>query len=286
MKIKAFFDQNTFTVSYIVIDEETKKCAIIDSVLDYDIFSGTIKTNSADTLIAFIKDNNLQLDWILETHIHADHISAADYIKNKAFAKAKIAIGEGIFEVLKYWVKEFNIDDEVPVNGSQFDHIFKDKEIFKIGNLQAKFITTPGHTPACGSYIIEDSVFVGDLMFMPNVGTGRADFPGGNAREQFISIQKIFSLQQDTQIFTAHDYPKDGQTPSWQSTVEKQQQENILAKIDDEQKYTQARQVKDRNLAVPKLIFPAIQLNLRAGKMPEPENNGLRYIKIPLNFAK
>ena len=284
--IQAFFDSQTSTVSYILIDETTQNCAIIDSVLDYDIFSGKISHQSADNLIAFIKDNNLQVQWILETHIHADHLTAATYLKEKLGEKAapKIAIGEGIFEVLKYWVKVFNIGDETPIDGSQFDHIFKDGDTFKIGNLEAKFLTTPGHTPACGSYLIGDSAFVGDLIFMPNLGTGRADFPSGDAKQEFDSIQKIFSLPPSTKIFTCHDYPVGGEQAKWQSTVATQQQENILAKITDKDEYVRARQNRDKNLTVPKLLLPSIQINLRAGALPRQENNNLSYIKIPLNL--
>ncbi len=282
MKIQAFFDSNTSTVSYVIIDETTAKCAIIDSVLDYDIFSGRITHQSADNLIAFIKDNNLQVEWLLETHIHADHLTASSYLQEQL--GGKISIGEGIFEVLKYWVKVFNIGDEVPVDGSQFNHIFKDGETFKIGNLEAKFLTTPGHTPACGSYLIGDCVFVGDLMFMPNLGTGRADFPGGDASQEFDSIQKIFSLPKSTKIFTCHDYPKDGEQAKWQSTVEAQQQENIFAKIANKDEYIQARKNRDKNLAVPKLLLPSIQINLRVGKLPKVEDNNVSYLKIPLNL--
>lgn len=286
MKIQAFFDSNTSTVSYIVIDETTLNCAIIDSVLDYDIFSGRISHQSADNLITFVQENNLQVEWILETHIHADHLTAANYLQEKLAAKKtpQIAIGEGIFAVLKYWVGVFNIGDEVPVDGSQFNHIFKDGEIFKIGNLEAKFLTTAGHTPACGSYLIGDSVFVGDLMFMPNLGTGRADFPGGDAAQEFDSIQKIFSLPKSTKIFTCHDYPKDGESAKWKSTVETQQRENIFAKISDKKEYIEARKSRDKNLAVPKLLLPALQINLRVGALPTKENNDLSYIKIPLNL--
>jgi glyoxylase-like metal-dependent hydrolase (beta-lactamase superfamily II) len=298
MQIKTFFDPNTFTISHIIIDETTKNCAIIDSVMDYDMFSGRISHQSADNLLTFVKENNLQVEWILETHIHADHLTAATYIKEQLSTAqtiiTKIAIGEGISEVLKYWVKIFNIGDEVATDGSQFDHIFKDQETFKIGNLEAKFLTTPGHTPACGSYLIGDSVFVGDLMFMPNLGTGRADFPGGNAAQEFDSIQKIFALPPKTKIFTCHDYPKNNEPAKWQSTVEEQKQENILAQLTNQADYIKARETKDKNLPVPKLLLPALQINLRVGKLPKPENDkqgnrgqeniGLSYIKIPLNL--
>lgn len=281
MKIKDFFDQNTSTFSYVVIDDVTKKCAIIDPVLDYDQFSGKIFYNCADNLIKFIQENNFHLEWILETHIHADHLTSASYIKNKI--GGKIAIGEGIFEVLKYWTKAFNIENEVPQDGSQFDHIFKDNENFKIGNLSVKFLTTPGHTPACGSYFVDGDVFVGDLMFMPNLGTGRADFPGGDAKQQFNSIQKIFNLGDDVKIFTCHDYPKEGEKPKFQTTVKDQKENNIFAKIFDEKEYVKARLERDKKLAVPKLLYPSIQVNIRCGKSPNKEQNQVRYIKIPID---
>ena len=287
MQIKAFFDSNTFTISYIVIDEQTQRCAIIDSVLDYDSFSGRISHQSADNLLAFVQENNLQVEWILETHIHADHLTAAKYLQEKLGGEIspKIAIGEGIFEVLKYWVKAYNISDEVAIDGSQFNHIFKDGENFKIGNLEAKFITNPGHTPACGSYLIGgDAIFVGDLMFMPNLGTGRADFPGSNATEQFASLQKILSLDENIQVFTGHDYPKDGEQPRWQSTIGEQKTQNIFAKISNKEEYSKAREARDKTLAVPKLLLPAIQINLRCGDLPLEEKNKVSYIKIPLNF--
>ncbi|MCE3255214.1 MAG: beta-lactamase [Rickettsiaceae bacterium] len=286
MQIKAFFDPATFTISYIVTDEASKNCAIIDPVLDYDIFSGKISTKSADNLISFIQANNLQLEWILETHIHADHLTGASYIKEKLGNRnIKIAIGEGIFEVLNYWVKAFNVAGEVQTDGKQFSHIFKDGEVFKIGNLEAKFLTNPGHTPACGSYLIDDAVFVGDLMFMPALGTGRADFPGGDAKKQFSSIQKIFSLPENTKIFTGHDYPKEGEQPNWESTIAEQKAKNVFAKITNEGEYIEARTARDKNLAVPKLLFPAIQINLRCGQLPKPEQNGTSYLKLPLTFC-
>jgi glyoxylase-like metal-dependent hydrolase (beta-lactamase superfamily II) len=282
MQIKTFFDPNTFTISYIIIDKATNQCAVIDSVLDYEIFSGKVSYQSADQIIAFIKDNNLQLEWILETHIHADHITAAKYLQKNM--GGKIAIGNGIFEVLKYWVGAFNIEEEL-VGGAQFDYVFQDQEDFRIGNLEAKFINNPGHTPACGSYIIGNSVFVGDLIFMPNLGTGRTDFPSGSAAEQFNSIQKIFSLPEETKVFTGHDYPTEGDKPRFQSTIGEQKKENFLANISECDDYIKARESRDKRLAPPKLLFPAIQLNLRCGELPKPEKNGTQYLKIPLSFA-
>jgi glyoxylase-like metal-dependent hydrolase (beta-lactamase superfamily II) len=284
MKIETFFDSLTSTFSYIVIDEETSKCAIIDSVADYDSASGKISHDSAVELINFIEENNLQLEWILETHIHADHLTAAHYLQEKL--GGKIAIGEGIIEVLEYWSKAFNIEEEDLVNGFQFDHIFKDEEIFQIGNLQVKFLSTKGHTPSCGSYLIDNSVFVGDLIFAPNLGTGRTDFPGGSAKEQFASLQKIFSLPKETKIFSAHDYPKNGEKPNSMSIVEIQKKENIFAKITNESEYVQFRKSRDKTLGTPKLLFPSIQINLRSGNLPKHENNGARYLKIPLTVNK
>lgn len=282
MQIKAFFDQKTGTVSYIIIDDEAKKCAIIDSVLNYDIFSATISTKSADQLIEFIESQNLKLQWILETHIHADHLTAAHYLREKL--GGKIAIGDGIFKVLEYWVDAFNIKKEVPFDGSGFDYIFRDEENFKIGNLSVKFIKTPGHTPACGSYLIGDAVFVGDLMFMPEAGTGRADFPGGSAKDSFNSIQKIFTLPDETRVFTCHNYPKNGQEAKWESTVKKQKQQNIFAKISDEGQYIKARSDRDQKLPTPQLLLPSIQINIRCGKLPNPEDNSICYLKIPLTI--
>lgn len=280
MKIRAFFDPNTSTVSYVVYDETSNKCAIIDPVLDYNIHSGMIDHKNADEIINFLQENNLTLQWILETHIHADHLTAASYLKNKL--GGKIAIGEGIIKVLEYWTKFFNIENEVPIDGSQFDHIFKDEENFNIGGLEVKFMSTKGHTPACGSYLIADTIFAGDLIFMPRLGTGRTDFPGGSAKEQFASLQKIFSLPKDTKILTAHDYPKAGEKPYSISSVEVQRKENIFAKITNEKEYVEARENRDKELDVPRLLLPAIQINLRCGELPDKDINKMRYLKIPI----
>jgi glyoxylase-like metal-dependent hydrolase (beta-lactamase superfamily II) len=274
MKIESFFDAATGTISYLVIDSVTKNCAAIDPVLDYDQSAAKTGSKSADQIINFIQQNDLNLQWILETHIHADHLTAASYLKEKL--GGKIAISEGIFQVLEYWLDFFAIEDKNLASAQQFDHIFKDEESFKIGNLPVKFIKTAGHTPACGSYLIKDAIFVGDLIFMPNLGSGRADFPAGDAGQQFDSIQKIFSLPDDFRIFTGHDYPKDGQEFCGQSSVLEQKTENIFAKISDRNKYIKARNERDAKLPVPKLLLPAIQINLNCGQLPE-------SIKIPLN---
>ena len=285
MQINPFFDPITFTVSYIIVDSNTKKCAIIDPVLDYDIFSGKISHKSANSLITFIKNNNLQLEWILETHIHADHLTAAHYLQQNLSTSSKIAISKGILPVLKHWTNIFNIKDKNIINGSNFNHMFQNNEIFKIGDLSVKFLTTDGHTPSCGSFLINDCVFVGDLIFMPNIGTGRTDFPNGSAKKQFTSIKKILSLPKNTQIFTGHDYPPEGQNPQWQSTILEQKEQNILAKITNQEEYIKIREEKNQNLPTPKLLFPALQINLQAGKIPKAENNKTSYLKIPLNFA-
>ncbi len=282
MKIQNFYDKDTATFTYVVSDDATKKCAIIDSVLNYDMNSGKISTNSADLIIAYISENNLQLEWILETHIHADHLTASSYIKEKI--GGKIAVGNKIKEVLDFWIPLFNTSKDTPLNASQFDHLFFDGEKFKIGNLQVRVIHTAGHTPACVSYLVEDAIFVGDTVFLPRMGTSRTDFPGGSAKQLYASIQKIFSLPENTKIYVCHDYPESDKEPQFCCTIADQRQNNIL--INDkisEAEYIALRTKRDSTLSVPKLILPAIQINLRAGKLGDAEENGVRYIKIPLN---
>jgi len=282
MKIEPFFDNITNTFTYIIIDSETNFCAIIDSVQDYDASSGKTGTASADKIIKFIQDNKLKLEWILETHIHADHLTGADYIKSKL--GGKIGIGEYILQVLEYWVPIFNIKTDTPTDASQFDRIFKDGETFAIGNLSIKILHTPGHTPACVSYLIEDAVFVGDSIFMPYLGTARVDFPGGSAEILYESIQKILSLPDETRLFVCHDYPKENEQAQCFSTVREQRERNILINENiSKEEYIKARIQRDKTLAAPKLLLPSIQTNLRAGKLPTPENNDVSYIKIPLN---
>lgn len=282
MIIKAFFDKNTATVSYIIVDESTNHCAILDSVLDYTPESGKTATTSADNLINHIKDNDLTLEWILETHLHADHLTAASYIQDTL--GGKIAIGEHIKTALTYWTGIFNTTEDTPLDGSSFDYLLKDKEILHIGNLPVQVLHTPGHTPVCVSYLIEDAVFAGDVIFMPYVGTARADFPGADAKTLYHSIQKLFSLPDNTRIFTCHDYPLEGNAAAWESTVGEQKKNNILINNNiSEEAYIQSRQQRDHNKPVPKLLLPAIQVNLRAGRLGKAEDNGLQYIKIPVN---
>ncbi len=282
MNVKAFFDNNTATVTYVVSDLETKTCVIIDSVLDYDPIAGRTSTKSADAVIDFIKAEKLNLEWILETHIHADHLTAAKYIQKKLGGKT--AIGKNISKVLEFWTKVFNTQNDTPLDGSQFDHLFLDGEKFKIGNLEVKVIFTPGHTPACVSYLVEDSVFVGDAIFMPYVGTARTDFPGGSAEELYDSIQKIYNLPDATKIFTGHDYPLDGNQPAWVCTVLEEKEKNILlTKATEKNAYVAERNKRDFNKPVPRLLLPAVQFNLRGGRFGAAEDNGVQYVKIPIN---
>ena len=280
MKIQHFYDQETATFTYIVIDEKTQKCAIIDSVLDFDITSGRASTKQANLIIDYVKTQNLQLEWILETHIHADHLSASQYLKEKL--GGKIAIGEKITEVIKFWTPIFNSSQDT--NITQFDKLFNDNEKFFIGTIEAKIIYTPGHTPACATYLIEDCAFVGDVIFTPQNGTGRTDFPGGSAKDSYDSIQKLLKLPDETRIFVGHDYPVEGQQQQHLCTVLEQKKSNILIneKISEEN-YILERNQRDIGKKVPKLLLPALQFNMRAGSFGEPENNSTFYIKIPIN---
>ena len=280
MKIQHFYDQETATFTYIVSDEKTQKCAIIDSVLDFDITSGRASTKQANLIIDYVKTQNLQLEWILETHIHADHLSASQYLKEKL--GGKIAIGEKITEVIKFWTPIFNSSQDTKI--TQFDKLFSDNEKFFIGTIEAKIIYTPGHTPACATYLIEDCAFVGDVIFTPQNGTGRTDFPGGSAKDSYNSIQKLLKLPDATRIFVGHDYPIEGQQPQHLCTVLEQKKSNILIneKISEEH-YILERNQRDIGKKVPKLLLPALQFIMRAGSFGDPENNSTFYIKIPIN---
>lgn len=280
--IKTFFDPDTATFTHIVSDPSTHKAAIIDSVLDYDQYSGRTSTKSADQVIFYIKENNLTVEWILDTHIHADHITASHYLKENL--GGTIGIDVKIKDVLALWVPIFNIEKDTNLDASQFDHLFKDGEVFKLGNVDVKVIHTPGHTPACSSYLIEDAIFVGDTLFMPDLGTARTDFPGGNAAILYDSIKKILSLPDSTRIFMCHDYPPKGRDVTWVTTVKNQKGQNIL--IHDgisKDEYVVVRNKRDEGKAVPKLLLPSIQANLRAGTFEAPEENSVRYIKIPVD---
>ncbi|MEO1240449.1 MAG: MBL fold metallo-hydrolase [Pseudomonadota bacterium] len=282
-EITAFFDEPTFTVSYVVADPATKACAVVDSVHDYDPASGRTNTASADAIIQHIKDNDLRLEWILETHVHADHISAAPYIKAKLGGKT--AIGAHVSHVQKVFGELFNVETEFARDGSQFDRLFKDGDGFHIGDLEARVIHTPGHTPACITYVVGDTAFVGDTLFMPDYGTARSDFPGGDARTLYRSIQKIFALPNETRLFMCHDYKAPGRDNyKWETSVAEEQKENIH--IHDgvsEDDFVAMREERDATLSMPRLILPSVQVNMRAGEMPPPEGNGQRYLKIPID---
>ena len=280
--VKGFFDPDTWTVSYVVYEKQGSPCLIIDSVLNYDHKSGRTKTKSADELIAFVKENNLQVEWILETHAHADHVSAAPYLKSKL--GGKIAIGDHISTVQGVFKKIFNLESTFPVDGSQFDYLLKDGEEIKVGGLTVKSLFVPGHTPACMAYQIGDAIFVGDTMFMPDVGTARCDFPGGDAHTLYQSMKKILSYPGDTRLFMCHDYPPNGRPVNYETTVAEQKKSNIhMHDGITEDEFVQMRTKRDATLEMPVLILPAIQMNIRAGEMPAPEANGVSYLKIPLN---
>ena len=281
MKVKNFYDEVSSTFSYIIIDEDTFKCVIIDPVLVYNQYTGKCSAVNADKLIKFIKENNLICEWVLETHIHADHITAADYIKSKL--NIKVGIGEGVKSILDYWVNIFNINHEVPTEGTHFDKLFYDNEVIKIGNLNIKVIKTPGHTPSCVSYLVEGRIFVGDTLLMPNAGTARADFPGGNATTLFKSIKKILSFPSKTKIYICHDYPKILGKHKCVSTVGMQNKNNILINSNVSlSQFVKLRTLRDSKIEPPKMIYPSIQVNIRNGDLGKQESNGKKYIKVPI----
>ena len=281
-QVKAFFDPATWTVSYVVFDAPGGHCALVDSVLDYDPKSGRTRTDSADQLIAFVREQNLTVDWILETHAHADHLSAAPYLRKHL--GGKIAIGGKITQVQNVFKGIFHLEPEFATNGSQFDHLFEDGDTFAIGTLQAQALSVPGHTPACMAYQVSDAVFVGDTLFMPDVGTARCDFPGGNAHTLDQSVRKLLSLPPETRLFMCHDYPPEGREAQWECTVADQRARNIHVHDGvSEAQFVAMRTKRDAGLAMPVLILPSVQVNIRAGELPPPEANGVSYLKIPLN---
>ena len=281
-QVKAFFDPATWTVSYVVFDAPGGHCALVDSVLDYDPKSGRTRPDSADQLIAFVREQNLTVDWILETHAHADHLSAAPYLRKHL--GGKIAIGGKITQVQHVFKGIFHLEPEFATNGSQFDHLFEDGDTFAIGTLQAQALSVPGHTPACMAYQVGDAVFVGDTLFMPDVGTARCDFPGGNAHTLYQSVRKLLSLPPETRLFMCHDYPPEGRAAQWECTVADQRARNIHVHDGvSEAEFVAMRTKRDAGLAMPVLILPSVQVNIRAGELPPPEANGVSYLKIPLN---
>lgn len=278
--IQAFFDPVTATVTYVVHDGSA--CAIIDSVLDYDPKSGRTHTGSADQVADYVRAQGLTLQWLLETHAHADHLSAAPYLQRQL--GGVIAIGQSIRTVQGVFKRVFNLEPEFQLDGSQFGHLFADGETFKIGALTATAIHVPGHTPADMAYLIGDAAFVGDTMFMPDVGTARCDFPGGDAHQLYRSIQRLLGLPGGTRLFMCHDYPPSGREAHWQTTVTEQRHANIHVRDGiSEAEFVAMRTQRDATLAMPTLILPAIQVNIRAGHFPPPEDNGVRYLKIPVD---
>ena len=281
--IHSFFDKQTFTVSYVVHDPETKHAAIIDSVLDFDPASGRTSFGSADSIIAYVADKGLTVDWLLETHAHADHLSAAPYLQQKL--GGKIAIGEHIVTVQNVFGKLFNAGTDFQRDGSDFDRLFADGDRFQIGNLEVTVLHVPGHTPADIAYVIGDAVFTGDTMFMPDYGTARADFPGGDARQLFQSLRRILSLPDTTRLFMCHDYLPAGRTEYvWETTVEAERKGNVHAHDGvTEDEFVAMREARDATLDMPRLILPSVQVNMRAGHLPPADDNGVTYLKIPVN---
>lgn len=283
MRVQPFFDQETFTFTYVVDNGPATACAIIDSVLNYDPKSGRTSTASADQVIDYVKSHKLATEWLLETHAHADHLSAAPYLKKQL--GGKIAIGEAIKTVQGVFKKVFNLEPEFQLDGSQFDHLFKPDETFTIGEIQAQAWHVPGHTPADMAYLVNgDTVFVGDTLFMPDVGSARCDFPGGNANTLYASVKRILSLPPQTKLLMCHDYPPESREVRHETTVAEQRAKNIhLHDGVSEDEFVKMRTTRDATLAMPTLLLPSIQVNIRAGELPAAEDNGVRYLKIPLN---
>jgi len=282
--IKAFFDEPTNTVSYLVSDPDTKRAAIVDPVLDYDHASGKASAKSADVILETAKADGLTIDWVLETHAHADHLSGAPYIKLKT--GAKVGIGEHIREVQKIFRPVFNATD-LSGDGSEFDHLFTDGEHFQLGSLDVEVLHVPGHTPADIAYRIGDAVFVGDTLFMPDYGTARADFPGGDARKLFRSIKRLLALSPETRLFMCHDYMAPGRDEyAWETTVAEERANNAHVKDGvSEDDFVAMREARDATLAAPELLMPSIQVNMRAGHLPPPDANGVQYLKIPVKLS-
>ena len=280
--VKAFFDEDSSTYSYVVADTMTKICAIIDSVLDYDIASAKTSTTQADKLIAYVKKHDLKVEWILETHVHADHLTAAPYLKQQL--GGKIAMSKHIDTVQQTFAKIYHVDITQINANLPFDYLFDNGEAFSIGSLQARALAVPGHTPACMAYQIGDAAFVGDTLFMPDVGTARCDFPGGNAHTLYQSIRRLLALPPATRLFMCHDYPPAGREPAWQTTVAEQRAGNIHVHDGvSEDEFVAMRKRRDATLDMPVLILPSVQVNIRAGDLPPKDDNGVAYLRIPLN---
>lgn len=280
--VEAFYDPDTGTVSYVLGDPATHQAAVIDPVLDFDLRSGRTSTRSADAILAYLRQHGLALQWILETHAHADHLSSARYVQQRM--GGRVAIGENIRQVQAVFKKLYNLERNFLPDGSQFDHLFRDGETFHVGSVQATALLVPGHTPADMAYVIDDAVFVGDTLFLPDVGTARADFPGGDARTLYRSIRRILDLPPRTRLFVCHDYPPPGRGPQWETTVAAERASNLHVRDGiSEDEFVAMRTARDATLEVPALILPSIQVNVRAGRLPPPEDDGVSYLKIPLN---
>ncbi|SON53988.1 Beta-lactamase hydrolase-like protein [Hartmannibacter diazotrophicus] len=281
-EVTAFFDEATNTVSYVVRDPTSPACAVVDSVLDIDYAAGRLSYVSADRIIEFIQETGLKLEWLIETHVHADHLSAAPYLQQKL--GGKIGIGSKITVVQETFGKVFNEGTEFRRDGSQFDRLFEDGDTYAIGNMTGRAMHTPGHTPACMTHVIGDAAFVGDTLFMPDGGTARADFPGGDARELFRSIHKVLALPSETRLFMCHDYGPNGREIRWETTVAEERAHNIHVRDGiSEDEFVAMRTGRDATLGMPRLIIPSIQVNMRAGDLPPADDNGKRYLKVPIN---
>ncbi|MBP0047402.1 MBL fold metallo-hydrolase [Marinobacterium sp. AK62] len=283
-KVQVFFDEPTFTYSYVIQDPASRHCAIIDSVLDFDYAAGTTDTRSADAILAYIKEEGLSVDWILETHVHADHLSAAPYLQEKT--GARLAIGSHITTVQDTFGKAFNAGTEFQRDGSQFDVLLNDGDRIQVGEMEGKAMHTPGHTPACMTYVFGDAAFVGDTLFMPDFGTARCDFPGGDARTLYRSIQRVFELPPETRLFMCHDYKAPGRDEyAHETTVAAEREQNIHVRDGiSEEDFVRMRTERDATLSMPRLILPSVQVNMRAGQMPPAEDNGQVYLKVPVNL--
>ncbi|MEE1612514.1 MBL fold metallo-hydrolase [Microvirga sp. CF3016] len=279
-QVDAFFDKRTCSVQYVVSDPASGRCALIDPILDYDEKSGSIATTSADTLLALVEERGLKVEWILDTHPHADHFSASGYLKDRTGAKT--AIGERVVDVQRLWRKIYNLTG-FEANGSQWDHLFADGDVFQIGDMNARVVFSPGHTLASITYVVGDAAFIHDTLFMPDFGTARCDFPGGNARALWRTIHHILALPDGTRLFSGHDYMPGGRAPAWESTIASQRDQNVhLVQARTEDEFVAMRQARDAKLPMPKLILHALQVNMAGGRLPTPESNGRRYLKIPL----
>lgn len=280
-EVRAFHEPRTSSVQYVVADPATGACAIIDPVLDFDDKSGSVATRSADDILSYVKAEGLKVAWILDTHPHADHFSASAYIREQT--GAPMAIGRQVTQVQALWKDIYNLDDSFACDGSQWDRLFDDGDVFRIGELEGRVMHSPGHTLASITYVIGDAAFIHDTLFMPDGGSARADFPGGDARQLWQSIQAILALPDNTRLFTGHDYQPGGRSPRWESTVEEQRQHNIHVAGHDLESYVRMRNERDRDLPMPELILPSLQVNLAGGRLPEPEREGRRFLKIPLD---